>query len=63
MNLKRLCIFLTLMFLASTSAQAQNTSAVFSPDVSAGESAFEYRAACDPGVDGFAHRFHYQYAF
>ncbi|MEM0897226.1 MAG: transporter [Verrucomicrobiota bacterium] len=54
---------LFLLSLAFGTAQAQNTSSVFSPDVTKGKSAIEYRSAFDPDNDAFVHRLHYQYAF
>lgn len=44
-------------------AQGQNTSNVFSPDVSAGNQAVEWRFTYDPEGDQYATRLHYQYAF
>lgn len=42
-------------------AKGQNTGTVFSPDVTAGKKAAEYRIAWDPDRDTFAQRVHYQY--
>ncbi len=41
----------------------QNTSSVFSPDVTRGKNAIEYRAAYDSDAEAFSHRLHYQYGF
>jgi hypothetical protein len=60
----RWCFFL--LAIAATSAAA-NTSSVFSPDVSDGEWAWEYRMSLQPQQEGaedvFAHRLHVQHAF
>jgi len=53
------------LLLSAAAVRANNTTTVFSPEVKAGSSAFEYRFSFVPedGVgDSFAHRFHYQRA-
>ena len=56
-----------LAFLLSPAVAFANTSTVFSPDVTAGERALEYRTSYVPedgaSPDVFAHRLHYQQAF
>ncbi|WOO41478.1 transporter [Rubellicoccus peritrichatus] len=51
---------LTLCFSAQL-AHSQNTSTVFSPNVTKGASAIEYRFAYDPDLGDIAQRIHYQY--
>ena len=60
----RLLFFgLTATLVLTKTMFAQSTSSVFNPDVSKGESAFEYRAAYDADSDTFGQRIHYQYGF
>lgn len=55
------------LLLAASASLPANTTTVFSPDVSDGEWAWEYRTSLEPEQDGsddvFAHRLHVQHAF
>ncbi len=51
------------LWAVNSIVHAQNTSTVYSPDVTKGKHAVEYRAAFDADNDSFAHRLHYQYCF
>ena len=56
-------LFLVLFGLSSQGLSGQNTSTVFSPDVTQGASVVEYRLAFNPDNDGTAHRIHVQHGF